>query len=1516
MKAWLFVVVCSFTFLIMLIPPDSVVEHDELTTDDAPVQGRSIGDYATGGYHLVSGEWWDKPVGYRPTVEDIDGDGLLSPFDTHSLDPSMPPLFTSGSEGLILRAGDPDWKTYETDHYTYGAFGDVDGDGDLDLVLSTGEYGTRRIQMFENQKGTFADYPTWISPESAEPNDMRFADFNQDGRMDLALSDPGSPLSLYAPTARSMPSTVTWQSESQGWSYPTYSSLAIADFDNDTYLDLFAGVTGGKAELRMNRLGTLERQASWYGNSSLLTGSTEVADMDNDGDPDIVSATWDEGIIIYRNNDGSLNRDHEYLMQNVTNVTRAQTLDANDDGWLDLLVTSHLSKKSAMLFLSDAGSFNETPDWTDQEPNKHFHSVVGDVDGDLKEDVLLFVENITDPIRIHRWNEGAYPHSADWSTNLGTDTMHGSLADIDLDGDLDLLLVQPGSVGIIFNRPQPRPVTVPSWTSDDAMSSVDVTVMDLNGDGVNDLVFANEGPSRGYCGLSGGGFNTTPCWETSSLGGLSVTAGDIDQDGDDDLVLGRYFNSSFVFLSEGGNLTSEPSLEIDQGNHTWFIDLLDYDGDGDLDLYQALTDRSVNILEWDSGVFQTTPVFEHFRDICGQSGFDIGDFDADGDDDMVVTYQCGVTQIFEYQGSDSANTTLWSVSSGGDEYPSLYDFDADGDLDLTIVRFGMVLLFENDGTNISTQPLWSHGHGKESYRAHWGDINDDGLDDLIVTTASNCLAFFRTADGLPPEPSWKDKVASNSIRSLLLDVDDDGRIDYVTANRNKNEIFDFQVALDSDLDGTIDVEDDLPSDPTQISDPDGDGFGDLGTGTTPDDCRGQHGSSWRDRWGCPDADGDGQSDLGDDYWRNATQWSDTDGDGLGDNWPYEWGGNERRAAWPGIFIEDAYLPDPSPLDYDNDGYEDPSFDEAISPLDDCPLIAGTSTIDREGCLDSDGDGYSDPDDEHAVIDGADAFPSDPTQWTDTDGDGYGDAPAPAARPDGCPTEVGESYLDVYGCPDGDEDGYGTSDDCPEDSGTSTQDLIGCLDIDGDGWSTLNDLDDLDITVWSDVDGDGYADQMRLGRIDSCPNVVGNSTKDRFGCLDSDGDGYSNADGLWPAHPIGLADSHPLDATQWQDTDGDQWGDQSGGNDPDMCPEIMGQSRWIIVDGIVQSYLGCADADGDGMSDETDDCPSLAGTSTRQTRSCPDTDLDGLEDRLDDCPSVAGTSWIHRTACMDSDGDGVPDLDDIEPFVALETIPTEEDWDGDGRLNGDDVFPFDETQWVDADGDGLGDASTGRNADPYPDDRDNDGVVDALDACPDDPGGVSDLDGDGICDQQDDDTDGDGVADVIEIQEGSNHLSAESMPEDSFALYIPRTSISLDAWDLIQFSATLPALYYFLYAFGGRGVRVRRLEQELEEVSTPDDLTAFEHRLERMVRLRFIAPYQAIRLERERSRSEARMSSGLRELDIDEDLKSPPASYMKGWTQDDGWEWIDYPEDSGTLYYRQEGSDDEWTLHQG
>ena len=44
--------------------------------------------------------------------------------------------------------------------------------------------------------------------------------------------------------------------------------------------------------------------------------------------------------------------------------------------------------------------------------------------------------------------------------------------------------------------------------------------------------------------------------------------------------------------------------------------------------------------------------------------------------------------------------------------------------------------------------------------------------------------------------------------------------------------------------------------------------------------------------------------------------------------------------------------------------------------------------------------------------------------------------------------------------------------------------------------------------WNDTDGDGYGDNWILGSGDSCPSTWGNSTRDRNGCLDSGGDGWS------------------------------------------------------------------------------------------------------------------------------------------------------------------------------------------------------------------------------------------------------------------------------------------------------------------------------------------------------------------------------------------------------------------------
>ena len=118
-------------------------------------------------------------------------------------------------------------------------------------------------------------------------------------------------------------------------------------------------------------------------------------------------------------------------------------------------------------------------------------------------------------------------------------------------------------------------------------------------------------------------------------------------------------------------------------------------------------------------------------------------------------------------------------------------------------------------------------------------------------------------------------------------------------------------------------------------------------------------------------------------------------------------------------------------------------------------IDGNSTQDRVGCLDSDGDGWSDPDGNWTVAMGADAFPSNSSENADLDEDGVGD----------------------------------NSDE----------------DIDGDGVLNDDDIWPFDRIIWSDSDGDGFADQGLHELSDNCPFAYGKSRIRLIGCSDIDGD---------------------------------------------------------------------------------------------------------------------------------------------------------------------------------------------------------------------------------------------------------------------------------------------------------------------------------------------------------------------------------------------------------------------------
>ena len=239
----------------------------------------------------------------------------------------------------------------------------------------------------------------------------------------------------------------------------------------------------------------------------------------------------------------------------------------------------------------------------------------------------------------------------------------------------------------------------------------------------------------------------------------------------------------------------------------------------------------------------------------------------------------------------------------------------------------------------------------------------------------------------------------------------------------------------------------------------------------------------------------------------------------------------------------------------------------------------TKTTVRYFDLDSDLDGVNDL---------KDAFPNDPTQTEDTDGDGYGDNQA-GNQPDAFPNDETQ-----WG--DADGDGYGDNVAC-ENPDLFPNNADQWADADGDGFGDNSNGQGGDVfpeeaTQWADTDRDGYGDNPDGFKPDSCPTVNAFSSLDRYGCPDSDLDGYSNPDENWTVD--NGADALPNNPTQWLDGDGDGYGDASDGQSPDSCPWEFGTStKAVSVDPnsstgyVAVPSFGCLDEDGDGWVDRTE-----------------------------------------------------------------------------------------------------------------------------------------------------------------------------------------------------------------------------------------------------------------------------------------------------------------------------------------
>lgn len=264
----------------------------------------------SGGALDVFAFWFSVDTGYfgHNAVGDVDADGDVDMAVAYygGFDPYLDNIYYNTGDSL---ENAPLWHPAmsDSDNSFDCAFGDMDGDGDLDIAFAGGEFYTTRIQtskVYLNNAGVFDSLAGWQSLPGYAYG-IAWGDVDNDGDLDLAIGNEILPNHLYYNNGGMLETSPSWESADTAGA----NQIAFGDVDGDGWLDLAVSNTYSPSycEIYFNQAGTLEVSPSWRTvDTKFYYSCVAFGDVDADGDLDLAAGGWWEPLVVFENFDGIL----------------------------------------------------------------------------------------------------------------------------------------------------------------------------------------------------------------------------------------------------------------------------------------------------------------------------------------------------------------------------------------------------------------------------------------------------------------------------------------------------------------------------------------------------------------------------------------------------------------------------------------------------------------------------------------------------------------------------------------------------------------------------------------------------------------------------------------------------------------------------------------------------------------------------------------------------------------------------------------------------------------------------------------------------------------------------------------------------------------------------------------------------------------------------------------------------------------------------------------------------------